>query len=644
MSLHILIVEDLFIEANDLRIILERAGHVVTGMPKSVDQALAAIKRERPDIVLLDIFLKGDLTGIHLAKQLAPLNIPFIYLSANSNASTLEAAKATQPYGFLVKPYRQKDILVALDIATHRHRHAIELTRRQERWLGSLLDGIIKQVGTQEQKLLLLAQAFKTFIPFDILFIDMDQRSDALRSFFGCRREDFEHFVPVDLGELLAKLRLSPGELMAFREAFPYRRQTSVVNVKELESGRTAEKLQKYFEIRSALSVPVTAEKDKSISIFFFSTQPDSYTLEHVEVLNPLKNLLGSVVESIRTQENVVPVARAREKGVTPAGALAGAPEVLNGIIGKSAGLLHVLDQAAQVAPFDSTVLIAGETGVGKEGLAAAIHDLSPRNRRPYIKVNCAAIPETLIESELFGHERGAFTTALERRIGKFEQANGGTIFLDEIGELPLPAQTKLLRVLQEKEVERVGGGVPIKVDVRIVAATNRNLYKEVAEGRFRMDLYYRLNVFPITIPPLRERKEDIPLLVDHFLKFYAAAHGGRKTLSPELITHFIDYSWPGNIRELQYMIERCVVQTRGPMITEAYLPEEIVVPAAILADPGAPRPGSSTEKAQILEALTRCGGKVSGKGGAAELLGMNPNTLTSRMKKLDIQWKYILK
>lgn len=218
MPVNILIVEDLFIEANDLRIILQKAGHTVCGVAKSVDQAMAILKREKPDMVLLDVFLKGDLTGIHLAKYLGTHNIPFIFLSANSNPSTLEAAKATQPYGFLVKPFREKDILVALDIADYRHRHAAEMMQRQEKWLSNLLGSIINEVASHEQKLSLLAKAFKPFIPFDLIFIDTDSKSEDLRAFYGFQRVDFNSYKHIDLTVFLRKIRLSTEDLHQLRK------------------------------------------------------------------------------------------------------------------------------------------------------------------------------------------------------------------------------------------------------------------------------------------------------------------------------------------------------------------------------------------------------------------------------------------
>ena len=246
-------------------------------------------------------------------------------------------------------------------------------------------------------------------------------------------------------------------------------------------------------------------------------------------------------------------------------------------IIGESDGLKYVLYRAEQVAPLNTTVLILGETGTGKELIAAAIHDLSPRKDRPLITVNCAALPANLIESELFGREKGAFTGADTRQIGRFEIAHGSTLCLDEIGELPLELQAKLLRVIQHNEFERLGSSQTIKVDVRIVATTNRNLEEEVRQGRFRQDLYYRLNVFPITVPPLRQRKEDIPLLVQTFVARYARKVGKQITsIQKETMKVLQDYPWPGNIRELESIMERAVILCPGPVLQ---LPDKLEVP-----------------------------------------------------------------
>lgn len=283
--------------------------------------------------------------------------------------------------------------------------------------------------------------------------------------------------------------------------------------------------------------------------------------------------------------------------------------------------------------------MILGESGTGKEKIAERIHSLSLRKEKPFVRINCAALPTSLIDSELFGHEKGAFTGAHERKIGRFEQAHSGTIFLDEIGELPLESQSKLLRVLQEKEIERIGGRVTIKTDVRIIAATNRDLDKEVAEGRFRLDLFYRINVFPILMPPLRERKEDIADLANYFLNIYTRKIGKNiKGISPQVLQQMKQYHWPGNIRELENLIERNVLLTREDMINNMVLPTQLEQYASITPVESNITTMSEGERAHILAALKKCNGKIWGQGGAASLLNLPPTTLNSKMKKLGIR------
>lgn len=449
----ILIVEDEFIVANDLKMILKKGGYNVVGIASSAAQARTMIAAKKPDWVLLDIILKGSETGIDLAKELNGSKTPFLFISANTNQSTLEAVKKTQPYGFMVKPFREKDLLVMLDIA--RYRYALE------------------------------------------------------------------HQV----------------------------------------------------------SAPLT-DTNRQTSAF-------------------------------------------------------------NGIIGNSQSLKEILNRINIVAPTDTSVLITGESGTGKERVAHAIHEHSDRKNKPIVVVNCAALPLSLVESELFGYEKGAFTGANSRKIGKFEQADGGTLFLDEIGELPLDAQVKLLRVLQEKEIERIGGEQTIKIDVRIVAATNRSLEREVAEGRFRLDLYYRLNVFPVELPPLRERKEDIPQLAMHFLKkFNAAANRDIKTFSPKVLEQMVQYNWPGNIRELEHLIERSTLLAFGDEISEINLPSNTAI-NIIPSETGVLQSLEDMERNHIMQTLQACGGKVFGPGGAAEILKIPPTTLYSKMKKLGIQQEH---
>ncbi|HXI94318.1 MAG TPA: sigma-54 dependent transcriptional regulator, partial [Blastocatellia bacterium] len=314
-------------------------------------------------------------------------------------------------------------------------------------------------------------------------------------------------------------------------------------------------------------------------------------------------------------------------------------------IVGVSAPLQSVLTDVSKVAPTDSTVLITGETGTGKELVARAIHKRSRRSARPFVSVNCAAIPSSLIASELFGHEKGAFTGATQRRQGRFELAEGGTIFLDEVGELPAEIQIALLRVLQEREFERVGGGRPIRANVRVIAATNRDLGTAIAEKTFRSDLYYRLNVFPIVVPPLRERREDIPLLVEYFLHRFAKRAGKRiNKISKETLNMFESYHWPGNVRELQNVVERAVIVSESDAldIDERWLlGRRTAAPAA--AQPVQPiyRPRTRTtqeeEKEAIETALMESKGRVSGPFGAASQLGLPSSTLESKIKSLKI-------
>jgi formate hydrogenlyase transcriptional activator len=309
-------------------------------------------------------------------------------------------------------------------------------------------------------------------------------------------------------------------------------------------------------------------------------------------------------------------------------------PRRFEQIIGKSPALESVLEQVEQVAPTDSTVLIQGETGTGKELIARAIHNLSARCGRPFIKLNCAAIPLDLLETELFGHERGAFTGAIAQKVGRFELAHKGTLFLDEVGDIPAGLQPKLLRVLQEQEFERLGSTRTLQVDVRLVAATNRNLADMVKRNEFRSDLYYRLNVFPIPLPPLRDRREDIPALVAHFVEVYASRMDKQiEHISPETMSSLVSYQWLGNIRELQNFIERSVILTSGNVL---HFPLTSLKGAAAAESIGAITL-EDAERDHILKTLEQTRWVVSGPNGAAARLGIKRSTLYFRMQKLGI-------
>ena len=309
-------------------------------------------------------------------------------------------------------------------------------------------------------------------------------------------------------------------------------------------------------------------------------------------------------------------------------------------IIGRSSELQHTLRLISRVAPTNSTVLVLGETGTGKELVARAIHDNSSRKTKTMVKVNCATLPPNLIESELFGHERGSFTGATDRRVGKFEQAHYSTLILDEIGELPLELQVKLLRALQEKEIERIGGDNTIQVNVRIIAITNRNLEEEVEAGRFRADLYYRLNIFPISLPPLRSRREDIPVLAAYFIQKLSKKVGIKITkISKYVFEQIMDYDWPGNIRELEHVIERSILLSDDNFLSKIYLPDKRQKCLTTAAEGGLVlKTIEENERDHIVKVLKYCKGKVAGFAGAAKYLGIPPSTLSSKLKRLGIQ------
>ncbi|WP_431213074.1 sigma 54-interacting transcriptional regulator [Puia sp. P3] len=462
--------------------------------------------------MLLDIFLKGDLTGIDLGRQLTEENIAFIYLSANSNQEILAAAKTTEPYGFIVKPFREKDLLITLEIAQYRHEHSREARWRREADLIQQLERSVSGSSDWKEQMLRTGTILQLEVPFDFLTVGIEDPENAV-SFL---RIGFNEYQTIGIKELLTITGITNSELVRTVTASGKETEAAFFNNEDFEkvTNRTSVKklIRNTFHMRSLLSFPLQTDGGEISSLCFYSRRPDTYTTEHISLLLRLQPALVKNIERATVGSAVAGAKYAAKKPAPPA--LVGVDtggRGFEGIIGSSHLLLSVFDQIAQVAPFDTSVLILGESGTGKERIADSIHSLSHRSRKPLVKVNCATLPATLIESELFGHEKGSFTGATEKRTGKFELASGGTIFLDEIGEMPVDLQVKLLRVLQEKEIEPVGGRLPIRVDVRVIAATNRNLEREVAEGRFRLDLYYRLNVFPIVLPSLKSGSRTSP-------------------------------------------------------------------------------------------------------------------------------------
>ncbi len=650
MTKKILIVEDEFIVADDLQLTLKGAGYNVCGIAASVTEARDIVEKKQPDLVLLDIHLKGKLSGIELAKELKQKSIAFVYLSANSNQQVLEAAKATEPYGFLVKPFREKDLLITLDIAFYRHEHSLEVRWQKELQLQKLLSSIQQEAGTWEQKMVKTTAALQPYVPFDCLAGRIKNKGAEHYSGFAFLRIGFDEYQTIGLHELSVIAGKKEEEIIAILAGLPQEIKAGFYNDEDFEKTLSFHPMRalfaKTFDFLSNLEFPLSSSDGYLFSLSLFRRASHGYFAEHIDWLFRLQPQLAAILSSISASDKNVAVSMNYRNGPEKKSLQTSS---MHGIIGSSPALLNVLDMITQVAPLDTSVLILGESGTGKEKIADSIHQLSPRKSKPLIKINCAAMPPTLIESELFGHEKGAFTGALEKRVGKFEMAEGGTIFLDEIGEMPVELQVKLLRVLQEREIERIGGKMPIKVNVRVITATNRNLENEIAANRFRLDLYYRLNVFPVTLPPLRERKEDIEQLAyffaESFCKKFNKVFAG---ISTSMLSELEAYDYPGNIRELENVMEKAVILNDGKSKLSLRQPLTNKLDTATLTNKNdnnkiktiddIRRIQRDTEIAHISSVLRKTHGRIRGKDGAAELLNEKPTTLESRMMKLGIK------
>ncbi|WP_026880064.1 sigma-54 dependent transcriptional regulator [Hymenobacter norwichensis] len=824
----ILIVEDEFIVANNLRRILLRAGYQVTGLAKSVAEAQALVAQQVPMVVLLDIFLQGEQTGIDLAQWLAGQRIPFVFLSANLSDNVLEAAKVTRPFGFLNKPFREKDVLTTLELARYRHAHGEEVQLRQQQQIQVAVNNAIITIQDRDQLCLAIAAQIDKLVPFSFLNLRIglpeeqsfywvmlrktalgnferihlpallgpaasdelldkllreppDQLGEQPGIFTGpafeelcahsltarasrdtfrvqslmvfpvlLKRHSFTSlqlactvpigFTPADyaaVGLIIPQIALALDNLLACEEiearrnlktaelavasAFqngkdmreivprvaaainellpgvdllsiyrvgrmlgatpfdatvlkkangftlltddelplpatvsPLEWQHLVADMEQwllqpaLNVGPQSQEVQErslvaqlYGEqlgLKSSMYVPILIKGQPVAALVLASKAAYAFTAKDLLTLQELSAQLALALENLLAFERIKLLSEQLEQEKTYLSEEIKTSHNFEEIIGTSPALLSVFQSIGQVAPTDYTVLVLGETGTGKELIARAVHNLSQRKTHTMVKVNCAALPPQLIESELFGHERGSFTGATDKRLGKFELAHGSTIFLDEIGELPLEVQAKLLRVLQEKEIERIGGKGPIVVDVRIIAATNRDLRAEVAAGRFRSDLYYRLNVFPLLVPPLRERTEDILPLTMHFLQKISKKLGKPLTgLATSMLHQLQHYPWPGNIRELEHVLERAAILARSNTLELAEPLLSGPPPAGTYAPAGAVKPMQDAMRETILAALAQANNRIRGKGGAAELLDLRPTTLESRMKKLEI-------
>jgi formate hydrogenlyase transcriptional activator len=826
----VLIVEDEFLIANDLRRILLKAGYEVLDLAESGAEARALVAQAVPSIVVLDIFLKEEETGIDLGQWLHEQHIPFVYLSANLSDSVLEAAKVTEPFGFLNKPFREKDVLTTLEIARYRHALSDEAKLRQQQSLQMAVNNALVTLRDRDQLCLAIATELNKVVPFSMLslrlalldeqvFYWVTMQKNAAGEFeqvavpVPTRREAIEVFrqilaqdsitgLPIEQGlftgdaltqlceyspparssrdnfgmqslvqfpvklqqrssystiELACKephgftpkdykavelivpqialaldnllaseeiearrgiktaelaivnafangrdlYEIAPAVAAAIHPLLPFdyltlyqagkvlgtpeddpgvyrqdgaflplraadvidlsdeqtreqwqqalaalmvRMQQPTLNVGEAGRAARASNLvsRRYGEhlggLQSSMYVPLIIQDQPRAALVVSSRVAYAYTEKDLHLLQELGRTLSLALENLLAYERIKSLSERLEREKSYLVEELKTSHNFEEIVGTSSVMQSLFRSIALVAPTDFTVLITGETGTGKELVARAVHNTSRRASSTMIKVNCATLPPQLIESELFGHEKDSFAGAADQHLGKFELAHGSTIFLDEIGEFPLDLQAKLLRVLQEKEIERIGGKRTIEVDVRILAATNRDLQHEVAAGRFRADLYYRLNVFPLVVPPLRERPEDILPLALHFLPRIGKKLGkpltGITTTSVEQLQH---YAWPGNIRELEHVLERAAILSYSPTLALAETLKPTATTRSVPAEISAVQPLQDSVRTAILAALAQAGNRVRGSGGAAELLHIKPTTLEAKMKKLGI-------
>ena len=642
MKQQVLIVEDEFIVANHIRTLLIKADYEVCGIAASVSEAKELIDKKKPAWVLLDIFLQDGSIGTDLGVFLNDKGIAFIYISANTNFEILEKAKATHPYGFLVKPFQERDLLTMMEIAREKHLNQIQFNQQLQLVLQNQLELIANSFLTTDEKLAKIPGLYQPLIPFDLLTLSISKNQLSIEE-IAFVRSGFNEYQVLNNKDYKDRLGLTAKDIGKFRETDNLNIEKKIYSSAEYNTLKSKEPLEKSvsenFQVESKLYYPIEMKNGTYSSISFYSRKCDFYKIVHLSFLTKALKQLSYFIDTLNqvNKDAINDAAYETEKKTGAATTKPAYPEIA-GIIGKSLCLLNVLDNVSMVAPSQTSVLILGESGTGKERIAQCIHQLSPRKSKPIITVNCGALQKDLIESELFGHVKGAFTGALENRIGKFELANGGSIFLDEVGELTLDAQVKLLRVLQEREIEHVGGSQSIKVNVRVIAATNRNLEKEVAAGRFRLDLYYRLNVFPIDLPALRERKDDIPILAEHFLQKFSTLMGKEKpALSRNVLKQMNSYHWPGNIRELEHLMERSLLLCKGPELSEIHFPVNAKEIYNNSIDDSSLKTLEQMEADYILSVLRKVKGKIGGAGGAAEILGLPSSTLNSRIKKLGI-------
>jgi len=576
MSTKILIVEDERITAEDIHDTLVQLGYEVVGMASSSAEAIRQAEQFSPDLALMDIRIKGDTDGIETAKILRQrFDIPVVYLTAHADIETLQRAKDAEPLGYIVKPFQEPELRASIEVALHKQLMDRQ-SREKSRWFLATLQAIGEGVITVdvEGRVLLMNPAAEAWTGW--------KQPDAL----GKPIEQVFHLKP------------------EASESNPAKRSIEAAELAELES-------------------PSVLIAKNGISRQVGGTA------------SPMRDHRGRITGAVLVFGDASAVAAGQVLQPTSERRESGQVEM----IAESPAMKQLMNFAARVAASEvSTILIEGESGSGKDVIARFIHANSRRQQGPFIAINCAAIPETLLESELFGYEKGAFTDARSQKLGILEVATGGTVFLDEIGELSMPLQAKLLRVLEEYTFRRLGGTKDIQIDVRVITATNRDLREAVQQGRFRLDLYYRLNVIALTAPPLREHKEDIIPLANHFIQgFNPKFKKSLKGISPEAAAELMRHDWPGNIRELRNTIERAMVLEDSVWVQ----PSSLAIRTDPLLDPPSPvnsvmegRSLEDVEKAMLVRALEEAKWNQTR---AARALEITRDTLRYKMKKFNL-------
>mgnify|MGYP001814199902 CR=1 FL=1 len=583
----ILVVVDESIVASDIQSSIGRIGHEVAGWATTGDEAIALAEKHRPDLVLMDIRLKGEMDGIEAAEHIRKnMDIPVIFLTAFGDDETLSRATNVGPFGYVLKPFSEPDLRIAIEIGASKHEFDREINQARE------------DLAEESE---FLNALFET-IPAAVMVVDENHKirmvNDALEREFKVARETVVEVCPGDALSCPQAVE-QPGACGTLEECMNCHLRPTVaeglagtkINRRRCQFTYQAE--QELRELTLLVSVKPLVHKGERLSIVI---------LEDITELSSLRKALQT--------ESDVP-----------------------GIVGNTQALQQVFESIREVAPVDVPVAIFGESGVGKELVARAIHDHGPREHKNFVTVNCGALPESLLESELFGHVKGAFTGSVKDRKGRFELADGGTIFLDEVADLTPSTQVKLLRVLQEGTFEPVGSDTTREVDVRVLSATNKDLEEEVRGGRFREDLFYRLCVVPLRVPPLRERVDDIPLLAEHFLMRSAASTGGRQVgISTEVFDVFKVFQWPGNVRELQNVLQFAWIKCKGDEILVEHLPPNLRLTGAHTVAKIKRRRGLTIEA--VSAALDEVGGN---KTEAAKRLGVSRATLYRFLDQMDV-------